>query len=68
MPVTYDVKISYTNGQSRLAFPKALSVALEKASYSRAKITVTGDGILITPYVGDKLQDNTTPITLPDWT
>jgi hypothetical protein len=77
MSNTWDIALSYapTGGNSvnpsnfaRLGLPVALSRPLIERGYNRAKVTITADGILLTPYHREgSSSPPASPIDLPDW-
>jgi len=68
-PNEFDVKVAKGAHPdvAQINLPSAVGRALISAGYTRAKITIEENGILIRPYRGYQERHEPTEVVLPDW-
>lgn len=54
------------DGRLQVTLPRALAISLQAAGFTRAVMSIADDGILLTPYKGERRGRSAVAVTLPE--
>lgn len=66
----WDIALPSTGNNKAASLPAAIGRVLNERGMHRAKLTITDDGLLIKPYVAERVRDGRPRgefVVLPEW-